>query len=250
MGIQQMELSNQVSLGNGRGISPPAGWVQDGFTAENPLWVRPKGRIRWHPPGNDDVALHWSLSVSPLAKNTMDDLLSLMNSPSGDIDLDALKALNPGLIRMPTASLLRARLLEFENSGPLICVEYAFEDSNEAGFICYSATEKHESGEYQILGYEGKQPAFDDFLDVGIAAIQSFSIKQSDAESDAAETDAPTYTVGERETIKMIVSQKWPDLPPDEVAAKAREIYAFNLSRGNVLKAWDLTPGSEVFLPE
>jgi hypothetical protein len=244
-----MELSTQVSLGNGKAISPPKGWIQDGFTADNPLWLLPKGRVRWYPPGSQGVVLHWSVSVCPLDKRIMEHLLSLMKHEMGDIELDELKPLHPSVIRMPASSLLRARLLEFDNSGPLICVEYGYEEVKEAGFIAYAATESHELGEYQVLGYEGKHPAFDEFLDVAIASIQSFSINQFDAKNASTIADPQAHIVEEGETLRVIASKKWPDLTADEIAHKARQIYAFNLARGIVLKDWEMPPGTTVFLP-
>src|SRR5438874_6834632 len=175
-------------------------------------------------------------------------LLELMNHNPGDIEIAALKPLQPLLIRIPQEMILRSRLLHFPNSGPLISVEYGSEEFAEAGFICYAATEDSEHGEYQILGYEGKQPGFDKYLDDAIDSLQTFSINEPENNGD--QTNEPLHHVLEAgETIRLMAANKWPGLSEEDLAARVREIYAFNLARGNPLKLWDLKPGTKVYLP-
>src|SRR5262249_29117831 len=70
------------------------------------------------------------------------------------------------------------------------------------------------------------------------------------AEDSGAQAGAVEHILQAGETIRSVVQQRWPGLDTDGVMKKVRDIYAFNLERGNKLEAFGLKPGTRVLLPE
>ncbi len=71
-----------------------------------------------------------------------------------------------------------------------------------------------------------------------------------EASGKSAEEGAVEHILKQGETIRTIVQERWPDLDTDAVMKKVRDIYAFNLARGNKLEAFGLKAGARVLLPE
>ncbi|HEY9871243.1 MAG TPA: hypothetical protein V6D08_18935, partial [Candidatus Obscuribacterales bacterium] len=186
-------LGAPVFLGLGKYICPPAGWAQDGFvTADNPYWLLPKSRLRWSPPGQEGVSLHWHLSPVPLPEALMRALIEVLRVSAGAIDQARLAPLYPGLIRMPLDSVTAAQVVSYPRSGRLLRVEYAISQYNELGIVHYAPTEMYEFGEYEMLAYEGKDPEYSKYLNAAIAAMESFAVGRPLAEGPAPPAEALT----------------------------------------------------------
>lgn len=274
------ELAPPVSLGTGRSICPPVNWSQEGFVNENPLWLLPKSRLTWTPPGVEGTSLHWKLSPVPRPAEVINRLLSLLAGEPGPISLDRIAPLYPGLIRMLIESITLAEVVSFANSGNLLRVDYVLTDSQRAGTVFYAPTEMYEFGEIQILAYEGTSPEYGQFLDLARSAIATFRVDLPDEPATYKETHVAdpakldfnpqkqatlpitaneaadssrnyiVHTLLAGETMRSLVRTRWPHFDENQIMTKVRELYMLNLSCGNRLEAWNLRPGMVVYLPE
>jgi hypothetical protein len=175
----QEQLNSRMSLGGNCSIQPPQGWAQEAMVNDNPLWLLPKNRAKWQPPDAPDVTLHWTLSATPLPQPEMEFLTQLLDGLPGSVSKVYLEELYPALIRIPLTAITEARIVEYENSGTFLCVEYNFEEYGEKGIVHYAPTDKGNFGEFQILAYEGKGEKYDRFLDVAKASMESFNNQES-----------------------------------------------------------------------
>lgn len=179
-------LGAPVFLGPGKYICPPAGWNQEGFvTADNPYWLLPKSRLRWSPPGQEGLSLHWHRSPVPLPEELMRAFIEVLRGPAGALDKTRLAPLYPGIVRMPLDSITTAQVVSYPRSGHLLRVEYAISEYNELGIVHYAPTEMYEVGEYEMLAYEGKDPQYSQYVNIAVAAMASFATGRPLAEGPA-----------------------------------------------------------------
>lgn len=171
-----VKLADPVELAAGTSIQPPAGWTQEGFLSEdNPLWLKPKSRFAWRPPGVETAVLHWHLSEVSLLNEVMSQFIQLLSGESGWIAVEKLESLHPALIRMPLVSVTRARVSSGWESDLRLGVEYFFPETTEFGIVYYSPTEKSDEGEFEILGYEGREPEYSRYWQIARASMDTFA---------------------------------------------------------------------------
>lgn len=274
----ESKLDAPFSLGAGRSIRPPFGWTVEGFVSGNDaLRLRPESHVRWCPPGIERLSLHWSKSKSPLSIADRELFAELLRSPMGVLTPSDLAPLCPSLIRIPLFRITRAQVTHLPRYGPFLEIDYFIAEHGEAGIVYYAPTDRFEHGEYQILAYEGKEPAFTTFLSVARKSLRTFcesgdysvparrtgfvrkktgSTKKTVTRKKTASLSAALpgglvfeYNLRAGESIKSIVVAAMPDLTEEQVSAKVKEIYAINRARGNALFAWTLTEGALVLLP-
>lgn len=270
-------LAAATSLGDGRSIRPPLGWIAEGFVNGNDtLRLRPASIVRWTPPGVDRLSISWSKSKVMLDPETRGHFDTLLRSPFGVIKIDQLQGLFPSLLRIPLFRITFASVSAFADSGPMLEVHYFIAELREAGIIFFAPSERFQAGEIQILSYEGREPVFSQNRPLAMKCLHSFTIYGAPPES-AKKTgfirnskkrlqtkktgvvklkvgadEGPLtyeYVLKEGDTIKSIVQVKWPSLSPQEQSDKVKEIYALNRARGNALYAWTIKAGDRIWLP-
>jgi hypothetical protein len=165
-----------VSLGSGRSICPPNGWIQKGYVTENVSRLDLKSKLEWNPPGVDSATLHWQLSNRALPEDVMDVLIKLVSEFPGPLPLEAVVPLYERLIRMPADSIQSAQTIYRPDFGNLLRVDYAFVGYPEVGIVHYCPTEMYEFGEFQILAYEGREPEYSRFLSIAEQAMATLKI--------------------------------------------------------------------------
>lgn len=171
-------LEKPVELGEGITLQPPAGWTQTGWVTDNPLWLEPKDRMDWVPPGASTVVLHWELSSTPLPAEVMTQFVQLLKGQSEPLSIQQILPFYPTLVRMSMDSISRAQVLHFPDAESILCVQYAIERTQEYGVVFYGLTNNSALGEYQMLAYEGKTPEYGQFFEGGKAALNSFRTHQ------------------------------------------------------------------------
>lgn len=206
----RQEPRNTVALGGGRAISPPEGWIQDGFRSENPFWLLPKGRLRWQPPEAGSPALHWSLSQSPLPQEHMQLLVALIGGEPGPLPAAAVAPLHPALVRMPADAILHASVVELGKS-KMLRVEYEIAQWGEKGIVYYSPTELYEFGEFQILAYEGREPGYGKHLPEALGALASYSSVHLDGRGRAAFSPGGQDGTAPARFIESPFARPWED---------------------------------------
>jgi hypothetical protein len=276
--LNETTLDQAFSLGAGRTIRPPMGWTAQGFISGNDtLKLRPASQARWSPAGSDRLSLHWNKSMSPLSVETAEYFSEILRKPLGIVTIEELEPLFPELIRIPLIRITQARVTSLPRYGPFLEIDYFIAEKREAGLVYFAPTERFEFGEYQVLAYEGQEPAFTTFLPVARKSIRTFcdgsdfsiparrtglvsrktgSTKKTIPRKKTAAVRAAApggllyeYTLKAGETIKTIVRGKWPDLTEEEAKQKVKEIYAVNRARGNAIFAWTLQEGAVILLP-
>jgi hypothetical protein len=264
-----------VFLKSGIYIRPPAGWKQLGWIVdENPLQLLPKSRVSWQPQ-SDGVSLHWEVSMTPLPVQAMDALVNILRTMHDRVAIEILQPLFPALIRMSLSSITSAKVIRQGAAGPMLSVEYWMPDEQMAGVVWYAPTELYEYGEYHELAYEGSEPEYSDFVAAAVAAMETFGDPQLETISPvpplvptadipvpaapelATIPTVPTppssppevHVIQPGETVSTVVKLYWPHLDAESTKARVGEVYLFNLKKRNPIVAWDLPPGTCVFLP-
>lgn len=276
--LNEYSLDQPFSLGAGRTIRPPSGWVARGFISGNDeLRLRPANHARWFPAGVERLSLHWNKSMSPLSPSTAECLICILQKPLGIVLVDELTPLFPELIRIPLIRITRAQVTSLPRYGPFLEIDYFIAEQREAGIVFIAPGDRFEFGEYQILAYEGKEPAFTTFLPVARKSLRTFcdggdysvparrtglvkrktgNAKKTIPRKKTASVRASMpggllyeYTLQAGETVKTIVRKNWPQLTEEEAKVKVKEIYAINRARGNAIFAWTLQEGAVILLP-
>ncbi len=171
-------LEKPVDLGEGITLQPPTGWTQSGWVTDNPLWLNPKDRMDWIPPGAKTVVLHWELSASPLPEDVMTQFIELLKGRSEPLSIQQILPFYPTLVRMPMDSISRAQVIHNAGAESVLCVQYAISRSQEYGVVFYGLTKGSALGEYQMLAYEGTAPEYGQYFEAGRAALNSFRTNQ------------------------------------------------------------------------
>lgn len=276
--LTESALDQPFSLGAGRTIRPPMGWTAQGFISGNDhLRLRPANHARWFPHEIRGLSLHWNKSTSPLSPAAADYFAEILRKPLGIVMVEELTPLFPELIRIPILRITRAQVTSLPRYGPFLEIDYFIAEQREAGIVYYAPTERFEFGEFQVLAYEGKEPAFTTFLPVARKSLRTFcdggdfsvparrtglvrrktaSAKKTIPRKKTASIRASApggllyeYTLQAGETVKTIVRKQWPQLTEEEAKAKVKEIYAINRARGNAIFAWTLEEGAVILLP-
>ncbi len=185
---QEIALTSEMSLGSGRSIQPPDGWLKEGWITQSELWLEPKSRLRWCPPATQTVSLHWSLSATPLPAEVMKHLLESVARPPGWLSVDLLLPLSPALIRIPVRGITRATIVAYPDAVRMLGVEYVMQTESKVGLVFYAPTESSDQGEFEILAYEGKEPDYSTFWQAARSALESFRIDRSAPKPSAGAT--------------------------------------------------------------
>ncbi len=276
--LNETTLDQPFSLGAGRTIRPPSGWTTQGFISGNDrLRLRPANHARWAPAGVERLSLHWNKSMSPLSTATAEYFAEILQKPLGIVMVEELLPLFPELIRIPLIRITRAQVTSLPRYGPFLEIDYFIAEQREAGIVYFAPTDRFEYGEYQVLAYEGKEPAFTTFLPVARKSLRTFCdggdfsvparrtglVRRKTAgtkktiprkKTASVRASAPggllyEYTMQAGETIKTIVRKNWPALSEEQSKAKVKEIYGLNRARGNAIFAWTLQEGAVILLP-
>lgn len=274
----ESRLDEPFSLGSGRTIRPPAGWSAEGFVSgSDQLRLRPASHVRWCPPGCERLSLHWNKSTTPLANAAAEHFSELLRSPLGVVRVEDLAPLFPAMIRIPLLRITRAQVTHLPRYGPFLEIDYFIAEQGEAGIVYYAPTDRFEHGEYQLLAYEGREPAYTTFLAVARKSLRTFcesndfsvpprrtgvvrkktsNLKKTIPRKKTlgVTTSMPgglvfEYKLQAGDTVKAIVMKHWPGLSEEEVRRRVKEIYSINRARGNALFAWTLSEGDSLLLP-
>lgn len=208
-------LEKSVDLGEGISLHPPSGWTQSGWVTDNPLWLNPKDRMDWMPPGAKSAVLHWEMSASPLPEDVMAAFIELLKGKSEPLSIQQILPLYPALVRMEMDAISRAQVLYNPDSESVLCVQYAINRTQEFGVVFYGLTKGSALGEFQMVCYEGKGPEYGQFFEAGKAALNSFRTKQV---PDFSLKRAPQSAPAGAEVVKR---SKFGALKPEEAAPPA-----------------------------